>query len=228
MTMDEKDFQRKADAAFDDLKRRLLTVGDQHGFDVEGESGKLEVIFEEPEEAKFVVSPNTPVREIWISALSTSFKLGWSDAKNTFVSEKTGENLLEVMSRVVSQIRPGFHINARKPSAEYLIPTDLRPTLPAGFKSTGEIAYPPGELKTFAFSKTPLNVYQDKIILRVPLSAQPDAPLGVQHIPLKLRYQACNNEVCLPPVTLDVDAQLTVAATSANSRPTHPELFPAH
>jgi iron donor protein CyaY len=101
--MDEKDFQRKADAAFDDLKRRLLTVGDEHGFDVEGESGKLEVIFEDPEEAKFVVSPNTPVREIWISALSTSFKLGWSDAKNAFILDKTGENLLDVMSRVVSQ-----------------------------------------------------------------------------------------------------------------------------
>ena len=101
--LDEKDFQRKADTAFDDLKRRLLTLGDEHGFDVEGESGKLEVIFEEPEEAKFVVSPNTPVREIWISALSTSFKLGWSDSKNAFIHEKTAENLLDVMSRVVSQ-----------------------------------------------------------------------------------------------------------------------------
>jgi iron donor protein CyaY len=101
--LDEQDFRRKADAAFDDLKRRLFTLGDEHGFDVEGESGKLEVIFEEPEEAKFVVSPNTPVREIWISALSTSFKLNWSDAKNAFVLEKTGENLLDVMSRVVSQ-----------------------------------------------------------------------------------------------------------------------------
>ena len=101
--LDEKDFQRKADAAFEDLKRRLLVVGDEHGFDVEGESGKLEVIFEEPEEAKFVVSPNTPVREIWISALSTSFKLGWSESKGTFILEKTGENLLQVMSRVVSQ-----------------------------------------------------------------------------------------------------------------------------
>jgi len=101
--MDEKDFQRKADAAFEDLKRRLLILGDQHGFDVEGESGKLEVIFEEPEEAKFVVSPNTPVREIWISALSTSFKLAWSDSQNSFILAKTGENLLDVMSRVVSQ-----------------------------------------------------------------------------------------------------------------------------
>src|SRR6266849_2150833 len=101
--LDEKDFQRKADAAFEDLKKRLLVLGDEHGFDVEGESGKLEVIFEEPEEAKFVISPNTPVREIWISALSTSFKLGWSEEKNAFVLEKTGEDLYAVMSRVVSQ-----------------------------------------------------------------------------------------------------------------------------
>ena len=101
--LDEKDFQRKADAAFEDLKRRMLTAGDEHGFDVEGESGKLEVLFEEPEEAKFVISPNTPVREIWISALSTSFKLGWNDARQTFVHEKTGEDLHAVMSRVISQ-----------------------------------------------------------------------------------------------------------------------------
>jgi iron donor protein CyaY len=101
--LDEQDFRRKADTAFEELKRRLLALGDEHGFDVEGESGKLEVIFEEPEEAKFVVSPNTPVREIWISALSTSFKLGWSDALNSFILEKTGENLYAVMSRVISQ-----------------------------------------------------------------------------------------------------------------------------
>ena len=101
--LDEKDFQRKADSAFTELKKRLLTAGDEHDFDVEGESGKIEVLFEEPEEAKFVISPNTPVREIWISALSTSFKLGWSESRNTFVLEKTGEDLLQVMNRVISE-----------------------------------------------------------------------------------------------------------------------------
>jgi len=101
--LDEKDFQRKADAAFEELKKRLLVLADQHGFDVEGESGKLEVIFEEPEEAKFVISPNTPIRELWISALSTSFKLGWSETKKAFVLEKTGEDLFAVMNRVISQ-----------------------------------------------------------------------------------------------------------------------------
>ena len=101
--LDERDFQKKSGAAFEELKRRMLEAGDEYGFDVEGESGKLEVIFEEPAPAKFVISPNTPVREIWISALSTSFKLGWSETKNGFVLEKTGEDIFEVMSRVISQ-----------------------------------------------------------------------------------------------------------------------------
>lgn len=100
--IDEQDFRKKCDAAFEDLKRRLITLGEKFEFDVEGESGKLEVMFEEPEETKFVISPNTPVREIWISALSTSFKLGWSDSAAAFVLSKTGETLPEVMARILT------------------------------------------------------------------------------------------------------------------------------
>ena len=101
--MDEQDFRRKCDAALEALRKKLLTASDQHGFEVEGEQGKLEVIFEEPEEAKFVISPNAPVRQIWISAMSTSFKLARSDSAAAFVLEKTGENLEQVMARLISQ-----------------------------------------------------------------------------------------------------------------------------
>jgi frataxin-like iron-binding protein CyaY len=55
------------------------------------------------EEARFVISPNTAVRQIWISALSTSFKLSWSDAASAFVLEKTGENFHQVMGRNLTQ-----------------------------------------------------------------------------------------------------------------------------
>src|SRR5260370_21221618 len=96
--LDEKDFQRKADAAFEDLKRRMLTAGDEHGFDVECEAGKLEVLFEEPEEAKFVISPNTPGRAIWVSPLSTSFKPAWSESLNTSLHEKTDDDPLRAIS----------------------------------------------------------------------------------------------------------------------------------
>jgi iron donor protein CyaY len=101
--MDEQDFQKKCDAAFETLRRRLQDAGDAHGFEVEGGSGKLEIQFEDADETRFVISPNTPVRQIWISALTTSFKLSWSDAAATFVLDKTGETLMQLMGRILSQ-----------------------------------------------------------------------------------------------------------------------------
>jgi len=101
--MDERDFRTKSEAALESLRRRLLELGDEYGFEVEGEGGKLELLFEEPEEAKFVISPNAPVRQIWISALATSFKLSWSDAAGAFVLEKTSENLNQVMGRILTE-----------------------------------------------------------------------------------------------------------------------------
>lgn len=100
--MDELEFRRKADAALESLKRSLITAEEQADFEVEDQSGALHISFEEPP-GRFVVSPNAPVRQIWISALSTSFKLDWSEAKNDFVLEKTGEGLKPLLQRLVNQ-----------------------------------------------------------------------------------------------------------------------------
>jgi len=126
---------------------------------------------------------------------------------------------------VVMNIRPGFHVNAREKSEEYLIATDLKAQLPSGF-TAGEVVYPKGKLETFTFSKKPLNVYQGKVVLRLPLTALETAPLGEQHVPLRLRYQACSTELCLPPTTLPLDAVVNIAADASAARPSHPELFP--
>lgn len=101
--MDEQVFQKRCDAAFESLRRRLQEVGDERGFEVEGGSGKLEIQFEDENDTRFVISPNTPVRQIWISALTTSFKLSWSDSANSFVLEKTGETLMQLMGRILTE-----------------------------------------------------------------------------------------------------------------------------
>ena len=101
--MDEREFQKQSDAALEDLRQRLLNLSDHHVFEVEGGSGKLEIEFEDEDETRFVISPNAPVRQIWISALATSFKLGWSDTARAFVLDKTGETLSQVMSRILSE-----------------------------------------------------------------------------------------------------------------------------
>lgn len=125
---------------------------------------------------------------------------------------------------VVMKIREGFHVNAREKSAEYLIATDLKADVPAGFQS-GEVSYPKGTLEEFHFSKTPvkLNVYQGTATLRMQVTALPNAPLGEQQIALKLRYQACSTEVCLPPVTIPLTAKINIATSGAIS--VHPEVF---
>jgi hypothetical protein len=128
---------------------------------------------------------------------------------------------------VVMKIRPGFHVNAREKSEDYLIATDLKAELPAGFNN-GEVSYPKGKLENFIFSKKPLNVYQDTVVLRMPVTALANAPLGEQHIPLKLRYQACNTEICLPPVTLTLDAAINVVPSASDSKPAHAEWFRPH
>jgi len=101
--VDEQEFRKHADAALEALRKRLLDLSDEFEFEVEGEGEKLELYFEEPEETRFVISPNTAARQIWISALSTSFKLGWSETAGAFVMEKTGETLTAVMSRILTQ-----------------------------------------------------------------------------------------------------------------------------
>jgi cytochrome c biogenesis DsbD-like protein len=142
----------------------------------------------------------------------------------TFVSMDPVGRGSQFQVAVVAKIRQGFHINAREKSAEYLIATDLRADVPAGFQA-GEVSYPKGALQTFSFSKTPLNVYQGTITLKMPVSVLPSATLGAQHIPLKLRYQACSTEVCLPPVTLTLEATVNVADAASASKPAHPEVF---
>lgn len=127
---------------------------------------------------------------------------------------------------IVLKIRPGYHINARKPTLDYLIPTDLKLELLAGFQA-GEVSYPQGTLRTFAFSKSDkLNVYEGNTILRVLIMVSESAPTGTHTIPLKLRYQACSNEVCLPPVTLNLTATVNVASSPSAAKPAHRDLFP--
>jgi len=101
MSLSEQEFRLQADRAIEDLQRAIVPLADEHGFEVELQNGVLQVIFEEPSAAKFVVSPNAPVRQIWLSALSRSFKLTWSPEASAFVLD--GEALATLVERLAHQ-----------------------------------------------------------------------------------------------------------------------------
>ena len=102
--MDDLEFRRVAEGALDALKRHLIAREDEDdaGFEVEEQNGVLSVLFEEPP-GKFVITPNTPVRQIWISALSTSFKLDWDAKASAFVLPRSGEQMAQLVDRLIEQ-----------------------------------------------------------------------------------------------------------------------------
>lgn len=99
--LNETAFRKHADAALDSLKRSLIAAEDSADIEVEDQAGALNIAFEDG--ARFVISPNAPVRQIWISALATSFKLDWSEADQDFVLTKTGEKLKPLVGRLINQ-----------------------------------------------------------------------------------------------------------------------------
>ena len=99
--MTEQEFRLKADDAIEQSERALLTLCDEEGFELERQNGVLQIVFEEPAPSKFVVSPNAPVRQIWVSAMSRSFKLPWSDELSAFALD--GEPLDAMLDRLVRQ-----------------------------------------------------------------------------------------------------------------------------
>lgn len=106
--MDELEFRRSAESAIEALKKHLFAREEEDGagFEVEEQNGVLNVVFEEPP-GKFVVTPNAPVRQVWISALSTSFKLDWDEAAKAFVLPRTGEKLEPLVDRLIGEYAHG-------------------------------------------------------------------------------------------------------------------------
>lgn len=101
--MDEQEFKTHAGQAMDDLFRKLSRASDRHDFEPDYNAGALAIEFEEPK-AKFVISPNTPVRQIWVSANAKSFKLDWSEARKAFVLPDSGQTLDELIAEAIEKL----------------------------------------------------------------------------------------------------------------------------
>ena len=100
-------------------------------------------------------------------------------------------------------LRGGYHVNSHSPNDEFLIPLRLRWEEGGPVKAVG-ITYPKPELRDYGFSEKPVSVFTGSFVIVTRLRAAADAPAGPGTLSGKLRYQACNDKMCLPPRTLDV------------------------
>jgi len=118
-------------------------------------------------------------------------------------------------------IERGWHVNSHKPTFEYLIPTVLELALPAGW-SPGPVSYPKAEMQNFAFENEPLAVYDGDVVVLAEVKVPAGTPAGTYPVKASLRYQACNDSQCLPPVTTESEIQISVAP---DGKPQHTDLF---
>ena len=101
--IDESTFRRESDRALESLKQSLIAAEDDYGtFEFEDNNGVMNIIFENGS-SKFVITPNTPIRQVWVSAQATSYKLDWSEATSAFTLSKTAEDLKSLTQRLLRE-----------------------------------------------------------------------------------------------------------------------------
>ncbi len=102
------------------------------------------------------------------------------------------------------RVAQGLHINSHIPSGDYLIPTTLSIPDGAGARLDAAI-YPNGSFISLPIDpKNKLSVYTGEFVIQ----ARIVATAGNHTVPAKLRYQACDQNQCLPPKTITIPIQV--------------------
>ncbi len=113
-------------------------------------------------------------------------------------------------ARVAVQLRSGFHVNSNTPADEYLIP--LRLTWQAAPLEVVDVRFPRPVLENYAFSAKPVSVFTGDFEIVSRFKVPTAAPLGPGAVTGKLRYQACNNLMCLAPKNITVSLPIDIRA----------------
>jgi thiol:disulfide interchange protein DsbD len=110
---------------------------------------------------------------------------------------------------VVMDIPSGLHVQSSKPLDKFLVATKLDVETPSGMK-VGPISYPRALMRKLKFSKGTVAVYEGRAVLRFNVTVPANYSGSSGEIKGKLRFQACNDESCFPPVTREVKMWLNV------------------
>lgn len=106
-------------------------------------------------------------------------------------------------------IQKGYHINGNPPTYRYLKATELEIAQGDGV-SVASVHYPPPLNRKFTFAEKPLAVYEGDTELKATLKADQSTKKGERSISAKLRVQACDQQVCYPPGTLDLTIPVSI------------------
>ncbi len=114
----------------------------------------------------------------------------------------------DVEAKIPLEIRAGYHVNSNAPNDPYLIPLRLR--WENGPLQNPLVSFPKPEQRNYSFSKKPVSVFTGSFQISTKFKVAENAPRGPGILIGQLRYQACNENSCLPPKNLEIRLPYTV------------------
>jgi DsbC/DsbD-like thiol-disulfide interchange protein len=129
-----------------------------------------------------------------------------------------------VQAAVVLDIPEGYHVNANKVANKFSIPTTVKLEAPEGVRLT-PLVFPRGAARKLKFSNDPLSLYEGRAVIRFTATFPANFQKGETEIRARVRYQACNNELCYPPVTREITMPIAVVAPTEQVKPINRQFF---
>lgn len=143
---------------------------------------------------------------------------------NGFYATNKAQQGRAVEAAVVLDIPAGFHVNANKVSNKFSIPTTVKIDAPDGVR-VGAVSFPRGKVQKLSFSNEPLSLYEGRPVLRFTVTFPANYRAGVAELRAKVRYQACNNEICYPPTTREITMPIAVVPPTEQVKRINAQVF---
>ena len=143
---------------------------------------------------------------------------------NGFYAANRAQQGRAVQAAIVLDVPAGYHVNANKVGNKFSIPTTVKIEAPEGVRVSA-VSYPRGAVRTLKFSKDPLALYEGRAILRFTAAFPAGFKTGETELRARVRYQACNDEVCYPPVTREITMPIAVVAPTEQVKPINRQFF---
>jgi DsbC/DsbD-like thiol-disulfide interchange protein len=143
---------------------------------------------------------------------------------NGFYSTNKAQQGRPAQAVIVLDIPDGYHINANKVGNKFSIPTTVKLDAPEGARASA-ITFPRGTVRKLKFSDEPLALYEGRAILRFNVTFPANFQTGETELRARVRYQACNNEVCYPPQTREITMPIAVVAPTEQVKRINAQFF---
>lgn len=168
---------------------------------------------------------------VWIVSIFGSGQLYAqiaSSAQKVHPSVELAKNVIpagdSVDVAILLNIKEGWHVNAHEPTLDYLIGTNLVLNLQDGFSQT-KLQYPKSRKFKFTFANKPLDVYQGRAPIFVTLKTSSGLSPGSYKLQAKLRVQACNDNSCLAPSTIEIPIPVQIVSATSAYKSQNEDLF---